>query len=77
MEFFLFLAVALLIPTAAVAWFVVALVLFAGTPAADTKRRPRMVRVIVSGILAALMVSLTVFALIAFAAMFLSPIGHM
>lgn len=77
MESIFYLALFLIVPAAAIVWFVISLVLLVRTPKNDTKRRPRKVMAVISGAVTALIVGAAVFAAIAFVFMFLSAMAHM
>ena len=77
MTAFFYLALFLIVPTAAIVWFVISLVLFVRTPKADPKRRLRKRTAITTGIVMALAVGLAVLMAMVFAAMFLGSIGSM
>lgn len=77
MEAIFYLAFFLIVPTAAIVWFVISLVLLVRTPKNNTKRRPRKVMAVISGTITALIVGAAVFAAIAFAFMFLGAMAHM
>lgn len=72
-----YLALFLIVPTAAFVWFVISLVFLVRTPKADPKHRPRKGMAIASEIVAALSVGLAVLMAIVFIAIFLGSIGHM
>ncbi len=76
METIIYLAMFVLVPTAAVVWFVVSLVRFVKTPKTDPKRRSRGTMALISGIVMGL-ADTSVIAIIAFLLIFLSAPVHM
>lgn len=76
METIIYLALFVLVPTAAVVWFVVSLVRFVKTPKTDPKRRSRGTMALISGIVMGL-ADTSVIAIIAFLLIFLSAPVHM
>lgn len=65
-----------LVPTAAVVWFVVSLVRFVKTPKTDPKRRSRGTMALISGIVMGLAIT-AVSAVIMFLFIYFSAIVHM
>ena len=77
MEAIIYLAIFIIVPTAAIVWFVISLVLFVRTPKADPKRRPRSIIAVISGIVVALAAGVLELAAIAFVFMFFGSMMHM
>jgi len=77
MEGILYLLIFLAVPAAIFVWFVISIVLFIRTDKADAKKRPRKIMFIISAVIAALIFSAVILALIAFVVMFFGSIGHM
>ncbi|MCX4356640.1 MAG: hypothetical protein OSJ43_10535 [Oscillospiraceae bacterium] len=76
METIIYLALFVLVPTAAVVWFVVSLVRFVKTPKTDPKRRSRGTMALISGIVMGLAIT-AVSAVIMFLFIYFSAIVHM
>ncbi len=76
METIIYLALFVLVPTAAVVWFVVSLVRFVKTPKTDPKRRSLGTMALISGIVMGLAIT-AVSAVIMFLFIYFSAIVHM
>lgn len=76
MEAIIYLALFVLVPTAAVVWFVISLVRFTRTPKSDSKRRSRGTMALISGIIMGLAIT-AVIAVLLFLFIFLSAMAHM
>ncbi len=76
METIIYLALFVLVPTAAVVWFVLSLVRFVKTPKTDPKRRSLGTMALISGIVMGLAIT-AVSAVIMFLFIYFSAIVHM
>ena len=76
MESVFYLILFLVVPTAAVVWFMVSLVRFVRTPKSDPKRRSRGSMALVSGIVMGLVIT-AVIAITALLLIFMNAIVHM
>lgn len=76
MEAIIYLALFVLVPTAAVVWFVISLVRFTRTPKSDSKRRSRGTMALISGIIMGLAITAVIVVLL-FLFIFLSAMAHM